>query len=156
MSYFPSSYQTRQRKSLLTFRGDCRLDDLCDQLLRSIQKSARDVPTFINVAVRAEKARLIDEQRFRTWLVDYIAQHAERLMESAVLRESMEGGGEVAWRLCSLLMSSLSQCRQEAAAREAAAREAGAREAAAKAAAALNVRAPPTPDDTPPTQAGKS
>ena len=74
--------------------------------MRSCKYGTQD---FIDIVTYAEAAQLIDENRFRDWIVGHMSQNLETLMQSKILRGTIKEGGPKAWAICSALMSCLSR-----------------------------------------------
>jgi hypothetical protein len=89
--------------------ADGRLNELCVASLRSINELTHDTKTFLRIlSVSAEeKTSLVDDRRFRDWMVGYMARESNELKESNLFKDAIMGDSWLAWRLCSLLISSL-------------------------------------------------
>jgi hypothetical protein len=72
-----------------------------------------DTQTFIEIVAWAEAAQLTDGKRFRGWLDAYITEHSETLKASRILKATIMEGGQKAWVICLVLMSSLSHAMEE-------------------------------------------
>jgi hypothetical protein len=86
-----------------------RLSKLCGVSLRRIEELTRDTEAFLLVlsVSTEEKTGLVDDPQFRHWIMGYVAQKSEVLKESTFFKEKIMQNSELAWRLCSLLISSL-------------------------------------------------
>jgi hypothetical protein len=86
-----------------------RLNELCVVSLHKIKELTRDTETFICVlsVSTEEKTSLVDDHQFHGWMMGYVAQKSEVLKESALFKSTIIENSELAWRLCSLLISSL-------------------------------------------------
>jgi hypothetical protein len=86
-----------------------RLDDLCGVSLHKIKELTRDTKAFLHVlsVSTEEKTSLIDDRRFHAWMMGYVAQKSEVLKESKLFKTTIMENRELAWRFCSLLISSL-------------------------------------------------
>src|SRR5437868_6184700 len=86
-----------------------RLLDLCGVSLHKIKELTRNTETFLGVlkVPTEEKTRLVDDHPFRNWIVGYIAQKSELLKGSTYFESEIMKDSGLAWRFCSLLMSSL-------------------------------------------------
>lgn len=85
------------------------LNELCVVSLNEIKELVRDTKSFIHVlsASTDEKTSLVDNHQFHGWMMGYIAEKSEVLKESALFKSAIMQDSELAWRLCSLLISSL-------------------------------------------------
>jgi hypothetical protein len=90
--------------------ANVRLNGLCVVSLRNINELTHDTKTFLHIlSVSAqEKTSLVDDHQFRDWMVGYMAQESKELKESNPFKDAIMGDSWLAWRLCSLLISSLS------------------------------------------------
>ena len=88
-----------------------RLNELCVVSLRNIDELTRDPKTFLRIlwVSAEEKTSLVDDHQFRDWMVGYMAQESEVLKESNPFKDAIMGNSWLAWRLCSLLISSLGE-----------------------------------------------
>ena len=86
-----------------------RLGELCDGSLGKIKDLARGTPAFLHVlsVSTEEKTGLVDESEFHEWMMGYMAEKSEVLRESSLFKSTIMQNSELAWRLCSLLISSL-------------------------------------------------
>jgi hypothetical protein len=86
-----------------------RLEDLCGVSLHKIKELTRDTKAFLRVlsVSTEEKTRLVDHHPFRDWIMGYMAQKSEVLKQSTHFKSEIMSDSELAWRICSLLMSSL-------------------------------------------------
>jgi hypothetical protein len=86
-----------------------RLNELCVLSLHKIKELTRDTGAFLNVLSIAteEKTRLVDDHQFHGWVMGYVAQKSEVLKESALFKSAIMQDSGLAWRLCSLFISSL-------------------------------------------------
>jgi hypothetical protein len=86
-----------------------RLNGLCDVSLRRIKELTRDTEAFLNVlwVSTEEKTRLVDNDQFRDWMMGYVGEKSEELKRSTLFKCTIMQNSELAWRLCSLLISSL-------------------------------------------------
>jgi hypothetical protein len=86
-----------------------RLDELCAVSLCNIKKLTLDTETFLRVLLVSieEKTRLVDDLQFRNWMMGYVAENSKALKESTLFKSAIMQNSELAWRLCSLLISSL-------------------------------------------------
>jgi hypothetical protein len=86
-----------------------RLNELCVVSLRKIKGLTRDTETFLHVlsVSTEEKTSLVDDRQFHDWMMGYVAQKSDVLKESTLFKNAIMQNSELAWRLCSLLISSL-------------------------------------------------
>jgi hypothetical protein len=86
-----------------------RLNGLCDVSLRRIKELTRDTEAFLDVlwVSTEEKTRLVDHPPFRNWMMGYVREKSKDLNESNFFRDTIMENSELAWRLCSLLISLL-------------------------------------------------
>ena len=86
-----------------------RLNELCVVSLQRIKELTRDNEAFLHdLSVSTEeKTSLVDDRQFHDWMMGYVAQKSEVLKESTLFRSAIMQNSELAWRLCSLLISSL-------------------------------------------------
>ena len=86
-----------------------RLDELCIESLRKIKELTRDTKAFLQVlSVSTEqKSSLVDDRQFHNWIMSYMAQKSELLTESIIFKSTIMQNSQLAWRLCSLLITSL-------------------------------------------------
>jgi hypothetical protein len=86
-----------------------RLNELCVVSLHKIKELTRDTETFLHVLLVStdEKTSLVDDRQFHDWVMGYVAQKSEVLKESTLFKRTIMQNSELAWRLCSLLISSL-------------------------------------------------
>lgn len=86
-----------------------RLNELCVVSLRRIEELTRNTEAFLHVlsVSTEEKTGLADNSEFRDWMVGYVAQESEVLKESTLFKRTIMQNSELAWKLCSLLISSL-------------------------------------------------
>jgi hypothetical protein len=92
-----------------------RLNELCDVSLHKIKELTRDTETFLHVlsVSTEEKTSLVDDRQFHDWVMGYVAQKSEALKESTLFKKAIMQNGWLAWRLCSLLISSLGGMRND-------------------------------------------
>jgi hypothetical protein len=90
-----------------------RLNELCDVSLHNIKELTRDTETFLRVlsVSTEEKTSLVDDHQFHDWVMGYMAQKSEVLKESTLFKKAITQNSSLAWRLCSLLISSLGGMR---------------------------------------------
>jgi hypothetical protein len=86
--------------------------------LSKIQNRKYDVETFIDLAVEIEGGKLIEGKRFREWIVKYITQSSDALLEAKHLKTVIQDGGHRAWAICSLMVSALSYQNVDSVTRE--------------------------------------
>jgi hypothetical protein len=86
-----------------------RLNELCDVSLHKINELTRETEAFLRVlSVSTEaKTSLADDRQFRRWMMGYVRQKSEVLKESTIFKSTIMQNSELAWRFCSLLISSL-------------------------------------------------
>jgi hypothetical protein len=86
-----------------------RLNELCVVSLHKINELTRDTEAFLHVlsVSTEEKTSLADDRQFHDWMMGYVAQKSEVLKESTLFKSTIMQNTEFAWRLCSLLISSL-------------------------------------------------
>ena len=86
-----------------------RLNKLCVISLDKIKELSRDTEAFLHVlsVSTEEKTGLVDNCQFHDWMVGYVAEESERLKKSTPFKRTIMQNSELAWRLCSLLISSL-------------------------------------------------
>jgi hypothetical protein len=86
-----------------------RLSELCVISLNKIKELNHNTEAFLSILSISseEKTSLVDDRQFRDWMVAYMAQKSEILKESNLFKNAIVQNGELAWRLCSLLISSL-------------------------------------------------
>ena len=86
-----------------------RLNRLCVASLDKIKKLTRGTEAFLYVlsVSTEEKTRLVDNNQFREWMMGYMAKESEGLKELTLFKRTIMQNSELAWRLCSLLISSL-------------------------------------------------
>jgi len=90
-----------------------RLERLCLLALRRLEEQKHDIKTFIEIGIEAAGGKLLDNSRFREWMVGYMSQNSNALRESALLRSIALEGGHRAWMICSVLMCSLDRSEPE-------------------------------------------
>jgi hypothetical protein len=86
-----------------------RLSDLCEESLWHIEELTRSTRVFLDVLSESteEKTSLVDDRLFHKWIVKYITKNSDALRESTLFQSAIMQNNELAWRLCSLLLSSL-------------------------------------------------
>jgi len=86
-----------------------RLDELCVVSLHKIKELTRDTQAFLHIlsVSTEEKSSLIDDRQFHNWMMSYMAQKSEVLTESTIFKSTIMQNSQLAWRLCSLLITSL-------------------------------------------------
>jgi len=86
-----------------------RLNELCVVSLHKIKELTRDTEAFLHVLSVSieEKTSLVDDREFHDWMMGYVAQKSEVLKESTLFKSTIMQNSELAWRFCSLLISSL-------------------------------------------------
>jgi hypothetical protein len=91
-----------------------RLNELCIISLDNIKELTRDTEAFLLVlsVSTEEKTSLADGPRFRNWMMGYVAQKSEELKKSTLFKRTIMQNSELAWKLCSLLISSLGEMEQ--------------------------------------------
>ncbi len=96
-----------QLKTDLVANG--RLEELCVASLHKIKQLTRNTEAFLHVLSVStdKKTSLVDDHKFHGWMMSYVAQKSEVLKESAIFKRAIMQNSELAWRLCSLLISSL-------------------------------------------------
>jgi hypothetical protein len=86
-----------------------RLNKLCDVSLSGIKELTCNPEAFLHVlsVSTEEKTSLVDNPQFRDWMVGYVTQESKELKGSEPFKYAIMHNSELAWRLCSLLISSL-------------------------------------------------
>ena len=102
---------TSYDKYKLTVWQNNRLDQLCNTALLRIKELTRGTRAFLDVlsVSTEEKTGLVDDSNFRLWILDYVIQRSEVLIESTLFKSAIVQDSELAWRLCSLFISSLGE-----------------------------------------------
>ena len=74
-----------------------------------IKELTRSTEAFLHVlsVSTEEKSSLIDDRQFHSWMMSYMAQNSHVLTGSAIFNRTIKGNSQLAWRLCSLLITSL-------------------------------------------------
>jgi hypothetical protein len=86
-----------------------RLSELCVVSLHKINQLVHDTEAFLHVLSVStdKKTSLVDNHQFHGWMIGYLAEKSEVLKESALFKSAIMQNSELAWRLCSLLISSV-------------------------------------------------
>lgn len=87
-----------------------RLDELCTASLLKIKDLTHDTKSFLIVlaASTEQKTSLVEDPQFHDWIMGYLAEKSEVFKESKFFKGAIMENSELAWKLCALLMTSLS------------------------------------------------
>jgi hypothetical protein len=86
-----------------------RLSELCVLCLNKIKELTRNTETFLVVLSVStdQKTSLVEDPQFHDWIIGYMAQKSELLQQSKLFKAEIMQNSELAWKLCSLLISLL-------------------------------------------------
>jgi len=79
-----------------------RLSDLCKMSLGQVKQLTLNTLTFIDVLKVS-----VDDSHFRKWITTYIADNRDKLLDSKAFKDAVMANKELAWKLSSLLMSTI-------------------------------------------------
>jgi hypothetical protein len=70
--------------------------------LGQVKQLTSNTLTFIDVLKVS-----VDDSHFRKWITTYIADNRDKLLDSKAFKDAVMANNELAWKLCSLLMSTI-------------------------------------------------